>query len=80
MRVASGCSQAELGARLGKPQSYVSKVEAGDRRLDLVEYIFWAKALDIDPTPLVDDLARSIGKVLYGGQRRRAVVHVKLGG
>lgn len=30
-------SQAELAARLGKPQSYVSKYESGERRLDYLE-------------------------------------------
>ena len=36
-RVACGLTQAELAARLGKPQSFVSKNESGDRGLDFVE-------------------------------------------
>ena len=32
-----GLSQVELATRLGKPQSFVSKIEAGERRLDLPE-------------------------------------------
>ncbi|OYY74717.1 MAG: hypothetical protein B7Y40_03860 [Gammaproteobacteria bacterium 28-57-27] len=36
-RVACGLTQAELAARLGKPQSFVSKIESGDRGLDFVE-------------------------------------------
>ena len=32
-----GITQAELAARLGRPQSFVSKYESGERRLDLVE-------------------------------------------
>lgn len=59
-RSAAGCSQSELGARLGKPQSYVSKVETGDRRLDLVEFVYWAKALEIDPAGFVEALSRSL--------------------
>lgn len=36
-RVRSGFSQSEAARRLGKPQSYVSKSESGERRVDAVE-------------------------------------------
>ena len=36
-RTAQGLTQAELAKRLGKPQSYISKTESGERRLDFVE-------------------------------------------
>ncbi len=42
-------TQVEVAERLGKPQSYVSKYERGERRLDLIEYIAVAYALGIDP-------------------------------
>ncbi|SFS87564.1 helix-turn-helix domain-containing protein, partial [Brevundimonas viscosa] len=35
-RLEAGLTQAEVAARLGKPQSYISKVEQGERRLDVV--------------------------------------------
>lgn len=35
-RVEAGLNQAEVAKRLGKTQSYVSKVEAGQRRIDIV--------------------------------------------
>jgi len=37
LRIAAGLKQAELAAYLGVPQSFVSKVESGERRLDLIE-------------------------------------------
>lgn len=37
VRREAGLGQAEVGRRLGRPQSFVSKYEAGQRRLDLVE-------------------------------------------
>lgn len=36
-RVQSGLSQQEVAVRIVKPQSYVSKIESGERRLDVIE-------------------------------------------
>ncbi len=46
-RKVKGLSQAELGKLLGKPQSFVSKVETCERRLDLIEAAEWCLALGI---------------------------------
>lgn len=40
-------SQQELASRLNKPQSYVSKIETAQRRLDLLEAAAWCAALGI---------------------------------
>lgn len=45
--------QIELAARVGKPQSYVSKFERGERRIDLVEFLFICRALDVDQSPII---------------------------
>ncbi len=37
VRLEAGLKQAELAKRLGKPQSFVSKYESGERRLDLLD-------------------------------------------
>lgn len=39
----------ELGEKLGVIHSWVGKVEQGERRLDIVEYLRICQALDIDP-------------------------------
>ncbi len=44
-----GLTQVQLAGRLSRPQSFVSKVERGERRLDLIEFLEVAQALDIDP-------------------------------
>ena len=37
IRLEAGLRQADLAKRLGQPQSFVSKYESGERRLDLLE-------------------------------------------
>ena len=36
-RIESGLTQEQVAKKLGKPQSYVSKSESGERRLDVTE-------------------------------------------
>jgi transcriptional regulator with XRE-family HTH domain len=47
-RKKAGLSQAQLATRLSRPQSFVSKFERGERRLDVVKFKTIAEALDID--------------------------------
>lgn len=44
-RVAKNLTQAQVAARLGLPQSYVSKYESGERRLDFVETVLVCESL-----------------------------------
>lgn len=46
-RLESGLRQVDLAGRLGQPQSFVSKYESGERRLDLPELRQVCKALGI---------------------------------
>jgi transcriptional regulator with XRE-family HTH domain len=48
-RKTAGLTQAELAARLSRPQSFISKIEHGERRLDVIEFFEVAQALGIDP-------------------------------
>ena len=48
-RERNGLTQVDVAARLGRPQSYVSKYERGERRLDIIEFIDVANALGADP-------------------------------
>ena len=47
VRLGKRINQRELAARLGKPQSYVSKVETCERRIDVIETAQWCFQLDI---------------------------------
>jgi transcriptional regulator with XRE-family HTH domain len=44
-REEAGITQIELAERLGQTQSYISKVERGDRRLDVVQLLHFCRAL-----------------------------------
>ena len=59
-RQKAGLRQTELADRLGKPQSFVSKIERGERRLDLVEFLIVARAIGADETALISMVAKSI--------------------
>ena len=48
VRSEAGLTQTDLAARLGKPQSFVSKYESGERRLDLVELEEICRVIKID--------------------------------
>lgn len=53
LREGSGLRQVDLAERLERPQSFVSKYEAGERRLDLVELRAICVALDANLIELV---------------------------
>jgi ribosome-binding protein aMBF1 (putative translation factor) len=52
-RERSGLTQIELGARLGRYQSVIAAIEGGGRRVDLVEFLAIADALDMDAAAVV---------------------------
>lgn len=47
-----GLTQRDMAARLGKPPSYVAKVELAERRMDIAEFILIAQALEVSPSTL----------------------------
>jgi transcriptional regulator with XRE-family HTH domain len=56
-RKGAGISQQELARRLKRSQSFIAKIEVGERRIDVVEFIEVARALGREPTEL---LARAL--------------------
>ena len=57
----AGLTQAELAKRLGETQSFISKCERGERRIDVVELRAFCKALGISFTAFVKRLDRDMG-------------------
>src|SRR5215216_1927599 len=52
-----GFSQHQLAKRLKKPQSFVSKYERGERRLDVIEFLDIVKVLEADPHEIIRKIA-----------------------
>lgn len=48
-----GLTQAELAARLRCHQSLVARIESGERRVDVVELVVLARALEASPASLI---------------------------
>ena len=63
-RQAQGLTQVEIADRLGKPQSFVSKYESGERRLDVIELIEICRTLDVSPAALVTKLSGATESIL----------------
>lgn len=61
-RERAGLKQSEVAARLGLPASYLSKIENGTRRLDVIELIQIAEAMESDPAEIVRELQRALRK------------------
>lgn len=59
-RIDAGVTQAELGARLKQTQSFVSKCERGERRLDIAEVRAICLALDIPLSVFVNRFSQSL--------------------
>ena len=49
-------TQVELAGRLGTPQSVISVIEAGTRRVDLVEFLVIVRALGADPVEVFAEI------------------------
>ncbi|MEL6818210.1 MAG: helix-turn-helix transcriptional regulator [Pseudomonadota bacterium] len=60
VRRKSGLTQQAVADRLGRPQSYVAKIEVGERRLDIVEFIHLVRAMDASAEEV---LAELVGQV-----------------
>ena len=59
-RKKNGVTQAEVAKRLGRPQSFVAKVENGERRLDVVELVGYARAIGAEPLAIMQSMVEAI--------------------
>ncbi|MCX8981161.1 helix-turn-helix domain-containing protein [Citrobacter portucalensis] len=57
-RIDKGITQTQLAESLGKPQSFVAKVENGERRLDVIEFATIARLLSLDPVVILNAIMK----------------------
>ena len=55
-RKEANLTQVQLARKLARPQSFVSKFERGERRLDVVEFLEVTSAIGIDPIRFLQTL------------------------
>ena len=70
IRQEAGVNQVELARRLGKPQSFVSSYERGQRRVDFVEFALIMKALGRDPGEVAAELIARVIPLVRQSDRR----------
>jgi transcriptional regulator with XRE-family HTH domain len=64
----AGVTQVQLAERLGRPQSYVSKIERRERRVDAVEVHDWAVALALKPQHLFEQISQALTQATENGR------------
>ena len=57
-RESAGMTQRDLAVKLKRPHSFVGRIEAGERRIDVVEFVEIAKVLNADAHRMLDKLMR----------------------
>lgn len=55
-RTDMGLTQRDLALRLKRTHSFIGKIESGERRLDVIEFMEIARALKLDPCDLLTRL------------------------
>ncbi len=58
----AGFTQVNIAEKLGKPQSFISKYERGERRLDFTEFVEIANILEIDIADFVNRYQATISQ------------------
>lgn len=63
MRNAAGLTQRELAAKLRREQSFITRIEKGERRLDVIEFYWLCRACGVAPDKNSAFLMREFSKI-----------------
>jgi transcriptional regulator with XRE-family HTH domain len=66
MRKGAGLSQRELASRLKRVRSFVENIELGERRVDLVEFVWICQACKVKPAEAILELLKGFKKRTRG--------------
>jgi len=62
-RKAAKMTQVEVASKLQRPQSFVSKYEQAERRLDVVEFLMVCRAINADAFEILRDASKAVEEV-----------------
>jgi transcriptional regulator with XRE-family HTH domain len=64
LRKGAGMTQRQLAKAVGREQSYIGRIETGQRRIDLVEWVGICRACGVDPEKTIARLARKVAALV----------------
>lgn len=67
LRENANLNQDDMAAKLSVTQSFISKCERGERRLDFVEWLAWCAALEVTPQSFMASYEAALGKRISSG-------------
>jgi DNA-binding XRE family transcriptional regulator len=56
----AGLTQEQVAEQLGRPQSFMAKVERGERTIDLVEFLSIAKLVDLHVEDAISEVSKAL--------------------
>lgn len=62
-RIEKGITQTKLAEALGRPQSFIAKVENGERKLDVVEFAVMARLLGVDAGAVIEQIGGRVNSL-----------------
>ena len=70
MREEAGLTQRQLAEKIGREQSFIGRIETRQRRIDLVEFCWWARYCGLDAEEELAKVTKEILKVIPKKPRR----------
>lgn len=64
LRKQRNMTQRDLAAAVGREQNYIARIEQGQRRVDLVEWVVLCRACKVDPIEQMSALLRHIAPLV----------------
>lgn len=70
MREEAGLTQRQLAEKMEREQSFIGRIETRQRRIDLVEFCWWARCCDFDGEEELAEVTKQILKAIPKRPRR----------
>ena len=74
LRKKAGMNQRELAAALDREHSYIGRIETGQRRIDLIEWVQILRVLNVDPEQEISRMIRKLLPVVAKPRKRHGKV------